>query len=155
MPKISEITLIRHCQTPTLAIRRETNITDLPQLIGASYGKIIAYLKSCQKQISDMPFVLYHTFDLEKMDVEIGFPLAREVAGSGEITAGQIPEQDMIFCMYQGPYKKIGPTYKAMYQWAADQGLEVEEKVYEFYYNGLEVAEDRLLTKILMPVKKA
>ncbi|WKY48000.1 GyrI-like domain-containing protein [Eubacteriaceae bacterium ES3] len=153
MPKISEINLIRHCETPTLMIRTETTISELPQLIGTSYGEIMDYLKNCGEQSADSPFVLYHNFDFQKMDVEIGFPVARKLAGNGKIEASVIPEQDMIYCMYQGPYKKIGPTYKAMYQWAEEHGLEVEQKVYEFYYNGLEVSEDLLLTKILMPVK--
>ncbi|WKY44841.1 GyrI-like domain-containing protein [Eubacteriaceae bacterium ES2] len=155
MPKISEITLIRHCNTPTLTIRKETTIAELPQHIGACYGKITAYLKENDAQIADIPFVLYHNFDFKKMDVEIGFPVVKKIKGEGEIRASAIPEQDMIFCMYQGAYNKIEPTYKAMYQWAVDHGLEVEEKVYEFYYNGLEVEEDLLLTKILMPVKNA
>jgi effector-binding domain-containing protein len=154
MPKISEIGLIRYRETPVLVIRKETTIGKLPQLIGTSYGMIMAFLGKKSQKIADMPFVLYQNFDFQKMNVEIGFPVSQRIEGEGEVEAAVIPEQDMIYCMYQGAYNKIEDTYKAMYQWAADHGLEVEEKVYEFYYNGLEVDEDLLLTKILMPVKR-
>lgn len=84
----------------------------------------------------------------------MGFPVAKELAGKGEIIANQVPTGKKATCMYKGAYKKMGPTYEAITKWMNDNGHQPIGVVYEFYYNSpMEVPESELLTKIVFLLK--
>jgi len=153
MPKVSNIEVLKQREQPSLTIRTNTSIEDLPQLIGESYRKIGSYLQEIGELISDVPFVAYHNLDMQNLDVEIGFPVAMPLQGKGEIKSSFIPEGKIVFCMYQGPYSEMESVYGEMAKWIADNGYTPNDTVYECYYNDPEFPESQWLTKILMPVK--
>ena len=94
-------------------------------------------------------FSAYFNMDMEKLEVEMGFLVVKEIAGRGDILSSQIPTGQKATCMYKGPYKDMGPTYDAMTAWMNANGHIPTGVVYEFYYNSLmEVPESELLTKI-------
>jgi effector-binding domain-containing protein len=134
---------------PALAIRTVTSVDHLPQDIGKAYGAIIAYLTEKGEQALGPAFVAYYNMDMQKLEVEIGFPVAKEIAGNGDILAVHLPAGRKATCMYKGPYKDMAPTYAAMNGWMSDNGYVPTGVVYEFYYNSPEeVPESELLTKI-------
>ena len=154
MPRISNMERMRQKRQQTLVIRTMTSIGKLNQTMRESFQYITDYLEELDEVKSGVGFVVYYNFDFEKMDIAVGFPVANLIKGRGKIKAEEIPEQDMLFCMYQGPYNKIGSTYEEMDQWIDEHGYRREEMVYEYYYNGSEVEENQLLTRILMPLRK-
>lgn len=134
---------------PALAIRTVTSVDSLPQEIGKAYGAVLAYLKERGEQALGPAFVAYHNMDMQKLDVEMGFPVAKETAGNGDILATHIPAGKRATCMYKGPYKGMASTYEAMTKWMSDNGHVPTGVVYEFYYNSpADVPESELLTKI-------
>ena len=60
---------------PIVSIRTRTSVDKLPEVMGTSYGRIMAYLGSQGVYPSDAPFVAYYNMDMQDMDVEIGFPI--------------------------------------------------------------------------------
>lgn len=134
---------------PALSIRTVTSVDRLPQEIGRAYGSIIAYLTEKGEQPLGPAFVAYFNMDMQKLDVEIGFPVAKEIAGNGDILATHIPAGRRATCMFKGPYKDMAPTYEAMTKWMSDNGHVPTGVAYEFYYNSpTDVPESELLTKI-------
>lgn len=134
---------------PTLSIRMVTSVDRLPQEIGKAYGSIITYLMQKGEQPQGPAFVAYYNMDMQKLDVEMGFPVAKEVAGNGDILATYIPAGRRATCMYKGPYKDMAATYEALTKWMNDNGHVPTGVAYEFYYNSPdEVPESELLTKI-------
>lgn len=89
---------------PVLFIRKRTSLEGLSLLIGESYGKIAAYLEELGQQLEDMPYTAYYSLDMQDMDVEMGFPVARPLPGKGEIEAGEVPAGRYVICMYQGVF---------------------------------------------------
>ncbi|MBC3888008.1 AraC family transcriptional regulator [Acetobacterium paludosum] len=150
---MSNIEVLKQREQPTLTIRTNTKIEDLPQLIGESYRKIGSYLQEIGVLMSDVPFVAYHNLDMQNLDVEIGFPVAMPLPGKGEIQASSIPEGKVVFCMYQGPYSGMESVYGEMAKWITDNGYTPKDTAYECYYNDPTFPESQWLTKILMPVK--
>jgi len=143
---------------PVLSIRKTTAMRNLSQEIGKAYGSIIQYLNEIGEQPAEAPFTAYYNLDkehlIEYVDVEMGFPVSRQLVGRDEIKASGIPAGKYAECMYKGSYAEMVPVYDAMSQWISENGLAALGTSYEIYYNSPgEVPESELLTKIMLPVK--
>ncbi len=152
MPRISNIEILQKREQPTLYIRTRTKVENLPALIGESYGKMAAYLQEIGAYLSEVPYVAYHNMDMQNLDVEIGFPVASQLPGKGEIQSGSIPAGKIVFCMYRGPYSEMAPVYDEMAQWITKNNFTPAGTAYEHYYNGPEFSESELLTLVAMPL---
>ncbi len=139
---------------PVLSMRTRTAVGNLPQELGKAYGAIIAYLNEIGEKPVEAAFSAYYNMDMSDLDVEMGFPVSKPLAGKGEIKAGEIPAGKQVSCMYKGPYKKMEPVYNAIMQWINENGYTPTGVAYEFYYNSpMEVPESELLTKVVFPLK--
>lgn len=137
-----------------LSIRKITSLDNLPNEIGGAYGGIIEYLNELGEHPADAPFTAYYNLDMENLDVEMGFPVAKQLAGRNEINAGEIPAGKYAECTYKGSYQEMGQVYEAMNRWIGEKGFEATGIAYEIYYNSPgEVPESELLTKIMFPLK--
>ena len=152
MPRISDIEILYKNERPALSIRANTKVESLPALIGQSYGKMAAYLKELDEYLADVPYVAYHNMDMQNLDVEIGFPVAKALPGKDDIQSGAIPAGKVIFCMYRGAYQEMAPTYNEMQKWIEDNGVKPAGAAYEHYYNGPGFPESEMLTMIVMPI---
>lgn len=146
--------IIETVTQPVLSVRTVTSVVNLPQELGKAFNSIITYLGEMGEQPVDAAFAAYYNMDMENLEVEMGFPVAKELAGKGEIIASEVPAGKKATCMYKGPYKEMGPTYEALTTWINDNGQQPTGVVYEFYYNSpMEVPESELLTKIVFLLK--
>ncbi len=139
---------------PMLFIKVKTSVEGLQKIIGESYMKIMAYLTELGQQPSFAPFAAYYNLDMQNLEVELGFPVAKQLPGKSEILAGQIPPGRMISCVYKGAYAGMEKLYTEMFQWIAENGYEFVGVVYEYYLNSpMEVPESELLTRVDLPIK--
>lgn len=139
---------------PVLSIRTRTSVGNLPQELGKAYGAIIQYLNNIGEKPVEAAFAAYYNMDMEDLDVEMGFPVPRPLAGKGEIQAGEIPGGKQVSCFYKGPYSGMEQVYNAMMQWINENSYTPTGVSYEFYYNSpMDVPESELLTKIVFPLK--
>lgn len=139
---------------PVLSMRTRTPVGNLPQELGKAYGAIIQYLQDIGEQPLEAAFAAYYNMDMQDLDVEMGFPVSKSLAGNGEINASEIPAGKQVSCTYKGPYSQMEPVYNAMMQWMNENGYTPTGVVYEFYYNSpADVQESELLTKIVFPLK--
>ena len=145
-----EIEVIETEAQPVLSIREITSVEDLPEEVGTAYQAILNHMNLMGEEPSDMPFIAYYNMDMDNLDVEIGFPTSRELAGIHDIDVSEIPAGLKVVCMYQGPYNEMKPVYEAMNEWIEENEYEPTGVIYEFYYNSPEeVPESELLTKIM------
>ncbi|MDD4238236.1 MAG: GyrI-like domain-containing protein [Desulfotomaculaceae bacterium] len=139
---------------PVLSIRTRAAMENLPQVIGQAYGEIMQYMAELGEQPADAPFTAYYNLDMQDLDLEIGFPVAKPFPARGEIKSGEVPQGKYVSCMYKGAYSQMEEPYNEMFKWIADNGYAQKGVYYEFYYNSPnEVPESDLLTKIVMPLK--
>lgn len=139
---------------PTLAIRTRAAVQDLGQVLGACYGTIAQYLGELGQHPAGPPFTAYYNEDMQDLDVEIGFPVARELPGRGEIQAGEIPGGQLATCLHTGSYSDIEAAYEALGQWMAENGYEPSGAAYEMYLNDPEdVPPEELQTLIMFPLQ--
>lgn len=138
----------------TLSIRTRAAVQDLPQVFGDGYGKIAQYLGKLGEQPIGPPFAAYYNMDMDNLDVELGFPVVRQLPGKDEIMAGEIPAGRVATCLYTGPYSGVGPAYEALSQWLQEQGYGATGVVYEFYLNDPgQTPPVELQTQIVFPLK--
>ena len=149
----NKIELIETAEQPVLSVKKVTSVTNLPQEIGSAYHTIMDYLAELGEQPVDVPFTAYYNMDMENLEIEMGFPVGKKIAGKGEIISNVIPAGKKVTCLYKGPYKDMVPTYEAINKFITDNGYKPSGVVYEYYFNSpMEVPESNLLTKIVFLV---
>ena len=75
------IELVEQETQTVMYIRTRTSFADMPKLIGESYCKIAAYLGELGEQPAGMPYAAYYNLDMQDMDLEMGFPVAKQLPG--------------------------------------------------------------------------
>ena len=120
---------------PALSVRTRASVAELPALIEKTYGAIFQYLGELGESPAGPPFSAYYNMDMQNLDVEIGVPVAKKLAGKGEVQASEIPGGRAATCLHVGPYDKMQPAYQALMQWMGANGYEAKGVAYEVYLN--------------------
>lgn len=139
---------------PTLTIRTRTSVQNLPQALGQAYGAIAQYLGELGQPLAGPPFTAYFNMDMQNLDVEIGFPVAKPLPARDNIQASEIPGGKVATCLYTGPYSDIALAYTALSKWMTEHGYEATGVAYEMYLNDpQQTPPQELKTQILFPLK--
>jgi effector-binding domain-containing protein len=139
---------------PTLSIRTTTSVQALPQVLGQAYGAIAHYLGALGEQPAGAPFAAYYNMDMENLDVEIGIPVAKKLAGKDEIKAGELPGGKVATCLHVGPYSEVEPAYAALSEWIEANGYQPTGVAYEMYLNDPnQTPPQELQTQIVFPLQ--
>jgi len=87
--------------------------------------------------------------DMENLNVEIGFPVTKEIEGKDDIVLRYIPAGKKATGFHKGSYGEIGPVYEQLTKFISEKGYKPTGVTYEYYYNAPdEIPESELLTKI-------
>lgn len=82
-----------------------------------------------------------------------GMPVQSPVEVAAPMKNHFIKNSHYLQTMHRGPYHKVGDTYKALYQYSLDKGLQLADQSFEFYLNDPRlVKKEDLETKILIPI---
>jgi effector-binding domain-containing protein len=153
-------TMSYHCELlnrpaqPTLATRTRSAVQNLPQIVGQAYGAIAQYLGQMGEQPAGAPYVAYYNMDMQDLDIEIGFPVARPLPGQGNIQPSQIPGGQAAACLHVGPYDQVGKAYEALTQWLQANGRAATGVAYEIYLNDpTSTPPEALQTQVVMPLR--
>lgn len=138
----------------TLSVRYRTPVSKLPESMGPVYGEIAACAAAQGAAFAGPPFALYYNMDMDDLDVEIGFPVARPAKAAGRVKPGRLPGGRTASAVHVGAYGSIGATYEKLTAFVGEKGLTPEEFMYEEYLNDpLEVPPEQLVTAIYFPLK--
>lgn len=137
---------------PTLSIRTHAAVQDLPQVFGQAHGAIMQYLGELGEQPTGMPFAAYYNMDMQNLDIEIGFPVAKPLPDRGDIHHGQLPVGKIATTLHIGPYDTVGPAYETLTKFAQNQGYTPSGVAYEFYYSDPSTPPEQIQTRITFPL---
>lgn len=141
-------------ETHTLTIRTTTQVEQLSQLIGSSYEAVMRYMAELKEPVTREPFVIYYNLDMQNLDVEMGFPVSREMPSRGEIKSSSLPAGPAAQTTFTGPYEKMAPVYEEMGQFVKDNGRETSGVSIEYYLTGPETPPEQQITRIVFPLMK-
>jgi len=149
-----KIELIERNEQSVLSVKTRAAVQELPKIIGESYAKIMTYLTELGEYPSGAPFVGYFNMDMNDLDLEIGFPVAKELAGRNDIVSSSIPKGKYVTCTHKGSYDDFETTYTEIMSWMTQNNYEMSGKSYEVYLNDPQtVAPSELLTEIFILTK--
>ncbi|PKM96371.1 MAG: transcriptional regulator [Firmicutes bacterium HGW-Firmicutes-1] len=153
MSIISKIDLYELPKQHVLSIRTIIHFDDYPRNAELAYRKIMEYANKNEFLLSGGPFVCYHNADLENLDVEMGFPVAKPVKGEGDIVGYTIPVQKAVSGIFLGSYNDTDPLMMEIIQWISEHGHEQQGGIFNYYLNDENRPADELLTQIVVPIK--
>ncbi len=134
---------------PVLSVQTKTSEESLPNEVSKVYGSILNYLSECGEEALGPAFIAYYNEDMNDLSVEIGFPVAKEIAGKGDIELKFIPAGKKAVGFHKGTYQDLSQLYEKLVTWIGQRGYEPTGVVYEYYYNSPEnIPESELLTKV-------
>jgi effector-binding domain-containing protein len=149
MGVVSSIGLYEVAEQWVASIRTVLRFEEFPSVAQESYGMITKVMHEKGVLPSSPPFVCYHNADLQQLDVEMGFPIAKEISlEHAQVTCHMIPAQRVVSALFQGPYEESDVLLTQIFQWVAEHGYEPEGTIYNSYLNDEERPREELLTKI-------
>jgi len=156
---------------PVIEIEERVPVWRMPATFGRDYKRIAEYLTSQGAEVVGMPYARYQNMDWEvelnrsklstffslfthKWHFFVGMPSSKELSGKDELQAKIHNNKTYAKGVHYGPYKECGATYKALFEWATSQGVNLENEAIESYVNDpAEVKQSEIETIILIPTK--
>lgn len=160
---MTEITIAEVEPEIVLGMRRRGFYQEqIPRMI----MELLLYVEKEEIDASCMPIFICHETTAEEAmraaeegtaDIEVAIPIAAPVAPGEHAPDGTacytLPGGIMVRAVHRGPYNTVEETYNKIFAWLTVHGNEVTGLIREMYLNDpSEVAEEELLTEILVPV---
>lgn len=153
MSRITDITVVDQSAYYALVIRKTINfMNEFQEFSAQGYAKIMDYIKSKNTFAGGAPIVCFHNMDLEKLDIEIGFPIATKMDGVDNIQCIEIPSQKIVTAIDQGPYELQDPTLEELFAWINSSPYKMIGDIYYQYLNTPNRPASEYLTKMILPI---
>lgn len=126
MTRITQIMKKKLPEMKVLSIRRTIHFfEEYSDFMGEANDKIIELIEEVDSYPSSGPIVCFHNFDLEKLDVEIGFEIAESIVGKGEVNYSVLPSRTVVKAIDQGPYVEQDPTLEDLMKWISENDYQI------------------------------
>ncbi len=162
-----EITIVEQELGSVIEIEKHIHVWKMPSVIGESYGKIQHYLEANGAEIVEMPYVRYLDVEwgpqmkkgfwanlisllFQKWHMKIGMRSSKHLPSDGDLQSDTLQKRRYIKLLHVGPYQKVSQSYKRIYQYAQDSGLEIANESCEIYLNSPKEAKPSALKTIIM-----
>lgn len=152
MATISKINLIEQPEQHVLSIRTTIHFNNYTNTAKETYAVIMEYAVCNGILLSGGPFVGYHNVDLENLDIEMGFPVAKPILGNDVIKGYTIPARKVVSGIFLGAYEDTDPLMYEIMQWIEEHGYEQQGVIYNYYLNDDNRNVNELLTQIVVPI---
>lgn len=154
MARISNIAIKQEPGHFTLTIRKTIDFmkeyADFAQQAWARTGDC---LKECGLFPISGPIACFHNMELASLDVELGWQIAREVAGKEGMTCRYIPSRKVVTAIDMGPYEEQDPTLEDIFRWIKENRYEPQGAIQYCYLNDTQRPPAQFLTQMSLPVR--
>lgn len=116
------------------SIRHITVPAEIGPTLGTLLPEVFAYLDGEGIKPSGPPFVRYHEFRPDRIDLEAGFPIAALPKPKGRVGIGELPGGRMATTTHIGPYETLNQAYDALIAWIKAQGHQVAGAPWDIYW---------------------
>ncbi|NLX47107.1 MAG: GyrI-like domain-containing protein [Euryarchaeota archaeon] len=152
MIDMTSVEIVETKETPAIAIRERVRVTEIPAVMSRMFGELYPHLGK-GVECAGPPFALYHSWEGEIMDMEVGFPIKGEGIEAGNVRTIKLPAARAAVATHVGPYENLTDTYNAVMEWMKANGHSPASFMWEEYLNSpQEVPPDQLLTRLYWPI---
>lgn len=122
---ITKPKLENRTEQPYVGIRTQVTMQEFGSgVIPRLHGEVMAWLKKQGAAPSGAPFIRYHAIDMaDKLDVEMGWPVASPLSGDGRINADILPAGRYASVLYTGDYSGLMEANRVLVEWAKENGI--------------------------------
>ncbi len=108
---------------PYAGIRAQVPWTEFPTFIPQTIDSLFSWLGERGIDPAGAPFMRYHVINMDdKMDVEIGLPVATPIMGDGRVNAGTLPAGRYAALVYKDVTRGVEGN-GVLIDWGIAQGL--------------------------------
>jgi hypothetical protein len=127
----------------------------------AAFPELFAAMGAAGLVPGGPPFSRYFAFGPDRVELELGVPLApgpggprRSFDGVGRVQPGELPGGQVAVAWHVGPYDGIAATYEKLIAWVTEQGREPAGAMWEVYWTDptAEPAPTKLRTEVILPL---
>jgi effector-binding domain-containing protein len=127
--------------------------------ISGLFRKMDGYLTKSGGQMIGPPLAIYYDegFKEKDADVELIFPISKEVSGKGEIKCKELPGYEkMTTTIHKGAYDAVGSAYTALGKWIETNGYQTIGPCREIYYTDprSRTPMNEYVTEVQLPAAK-
>ena len=154
MSRITNITVVEQSAYYALVIRKTINfMAEFEEFSAQGYTKIMDYITSQNAFPAGAPIVCFHNMDLDKLDIEVGFPVATQMNSLEDIQCVEIPSQKVVTAIDQGAYELQDSTLEELFEWVKNNPYEMSGEIYYQYLNTPDRPASEYLTKMMLPIR--
>lgn len=124
------------------AIRAEVPMAELPSVFERGFQEVATAVAKQGLSITGPPFGFYPRMPDETVEVVVGFPVSGAVQADGEVTPFELPGGRVVSALHVGPYDRLEETYQELQGWAATEGLDLADQLWESYLSDPETQPD-------------
>ena len=140
-----------------VAFKKENaSMEEISAVATEGYQKIFSFLSQQGIEIAGIPYLAYKNgnADFSKFDIELGIPVSKEIAVSGDFFMSKTCEGKAVTAMHKGAYKDVEAAYVALMEYMTKNKMESTGVYYDYYLNDpADTPESELLTKVVFPIK--
>lgn len=133
----------------------ETNNEKISSDIGASYGKIGAFMKKNGLEQAGPVFALYHSYSPEKIVMECGVPVTKTAKAEGDVSVNEMKAGNAVVAHYYGAYDGLSSAHESIDKWIKKNNKKIIGPPWEVYVSdpGIEKDTMKWLTEIYYPIE--
>lgn len=153
---MSGFELVTVPERPTAVLHETVLMKDLPSFFQRAYGEVFGAMQAEGIPPAGPPFALYLGMPTDRVEVEVGFPVARPFTERGSVHASTLPAGRCVHGLHVGPYDTMTETYGELTQWVADHQLVAAKEMWEVYLSDPQKEPDAKTwrTEIFWPVEQ-
>jgi effector-binding domain-containing protein len=117
-PKLEDRTDLNY-----MGIRTQAALPELPTVIPQLLDEVMGWLQKQGAAPAGAPFIRYHVINMEsKLDIELGWPVAKPLSGNERVKAGVIPAGRYATLIYTDVKNGMNGN-KVLIDWATANGI--------------------------------
>jgi len=97
--------------------------------MGDLIGEIVDWVMTQDVEMSGLPYSVYYTSPAEvvpeDMQYEMGIPFVGEASEAGKVKIKNLPAQDVLYTVYNGPYGEVGLVYEVLMNKLVEDGYQM------------------------------
>jgi effector-binding domain-containing protein len=114
--------------------------TTTPDNIGEAFQELLpevdAEILNAGVRPTGPPFAIYHVYQQDTVDMELGFPVDEPVPTTGRVIGRELEASPAAVTFHHGPYESLGQAYRAVEAWMRENGREASGPPWEVYWTG-------------------
>ncbi|WP_162599973.1 GyrI-like domain-containing protein [Nocardioides solisilvae] len=126
-----EIVLVE--PVPVAVLRESVAVEELTSFYDRAFDAVADELERQQVGRVGPALAVYRGTPGATVDVAAGFPVQRPVDTAAGITGTELPGGMVVQALHVGAYDRLGETYERLRAFAADQGVELADVMWESY----------------------